>query len=120
MRAVDEEDIAWVDGLPITKAERTLVDLCLDFEDPSLIGDALRDAARKGLDYDRLALLTSQESEKGAAGQFLSQLGEAAARIKWEEKDVCEATEPGRALFNVVPNGEASERRWTHDGFDWE
>lgn len=86
MRAVDEEEIAWVDGLPITKAERTLVDLCLDFEDPSLIGDALRDAAR----------------------------------IKGEEKDVCEATEPGRALFNVVPNGEASERRWTHDGFDWE
>ena len=26
----------------------------------------------------------------------------------------------GRALFNVVPNGEAAERRWTHDGLDWE
>lgn len=120
VRAVDEEDIAWVDSLPITKAERTLVDLCLDFEDPSLIGDALRDAARKRLDYDRLVLLTSQESGKGAAGQLLGQLGEAAARIKGEENDVREATESGRALFNVVPNGEAAERRWTHDGLDWE
>ena len=120
VRAVDEEDIAWVGGLPATKAERTLIDLCLDFEDPSLIGDALRDAARKGLDFDRLAFLISQKFGKGARNQLLSQLGEAAARIKGEENDVREATEPGRILFNVIPNGEAAERRWTHDGLDWE
>lgn len=65
-------------------------------------------------------LLTSQESGKGAAGQLLSQLGEAAERIKGEENDVREATEPGRTLFNVVLNGEAAERLWTHDGLDWE
>ena len=34
VREIDENDVAWVDGLPVTKPERTLVDLCLDFEDP--------------------------------------------------------------------------------------
>ncbi len=86
-RAVDEEDIAWVDGLPVTKDERTLVDLCLDFEDPSLIEDALRDAVSKGLDFDRLALLVSQKSGRGAAGRLLGQLSEVATRIAKEEKN---------------------------------
>lgn len=87
VRAVDEEDIAWVDGLPVTKVEWTLVDLCLDFGDPSLIDDALRSAARKGLDFDRLALLISQKSGKGAAARLLGQPGEAAARIKREKRN---------------------------------
>lgn len=86
-RAVDEEDIAWIDGLPVTKGERTLVDLCLDFEDPSLIEDALRDAASKGLDFDRLALLVSQKSGRGVAGRLLGRLSEVATRIAKEEKN---------------------------------
>lgn len=99
VRVVDEEDIAWVDGLPVTKAERTLVDLCLDFEDPSLIGDALRGAARKGLDFDRLALLISQKSGKGAAARLLGQLGEAAARIRRQEKPTTATEEPSYGAF---------------------
>lgn len=87
VRTVDEEDIAWVDGLPVTKAERTLVDLCLDFEDSSLVEDALRDVARMGLDFDRLELLISQKSGKAAAARLLRDLSEAASRIKREEKD---------------------------------
>ena len=39
-REIAERDIVWLDGLPVTKPERTLVDLCLDCEDPSLIIDA--------------------------------------------------------------------------------
>ena len=99
VRAVDEEDIAWVGGLPVTKAERTLVDLCLDFEDPSLIGDALRGAVRKGLDFDRLALLISQKSGKGAAARLLGQLGEAAARIRRQEKPTAATVKPSYGAF---------------------
>ena len=86
-RAVDGKDVAWVDGLPVTKPERTLVDLCLDFEDPSLVEGALRDAARKGLDFGRLALLVSRKPGKGAGARLLGQLGEAAARVEREEED---------------------------------
>ena len=84
---MDGEDVAWVDGLPVTKPERTLVDLCLDFEDPSLVEGALRDAARKGLDFGRLALLISQKPGKGAGVRLLGQLGEAAALVEREEED---------------------------------
>ena len=42
-REIAEQDIVWLDGLPVTKPERTLVDLCLDCEDPSLIIKALLD-----------------------------------------------------------------------------
>lgn len=87
VRSVEECDIAWVDGLSVTKLERTLVDLCLDFEDPSLVEDALRDAARKGLDYERVTFLISRESGKGPAARLLERLGEAATRIGKEERD---------------------------------
>jgi hypothetical protein len=86
VRAVDEGDVTGVDGLPVTKAERTLLDLCMDFEDPSLVEDALRDAARKGLDFDRLALLISQKPGRGAAARLLGRLGEAAARVERGEE----------------------------------
>lgn len=58
VRAIDEEDVTWTEGLPVTRLARTLVDLCLDHEDPSLIMDALRDAQRQGFDRTRLARLT--------------------------------------------------------------
>ena len=45
VRNVDEGDMAWMGGLPVTRAERTLADLCLDCEDPSLVEGAFRDAA---------------------------------------------------------------------------
>ena len=84
VREIDENDVTWVDGLPVTKPERTLVDLCLDFEDPSLIENALRDAAGRGLDFDRLAILVSQKLGKGAAARLLKQIGEEAELIKCE------------------------------------
>lgn len=54
IRAIDRQDVSWMLGLPVTRPERTLVDLCLDFEDPSLIGNAFRDASARGLDLHRL------------------------------------------------------------------
>lgn len=57
LRKIDPQDISWVRGLPLTRLERTLVDLCLDYEDPSLIADAYHDAERAGLDHARLGEL---------------------------------------------------------------
>jgi len=62
---IDPSDVTIVEGLPVTRPERTLVDLCLDFEDPSLIEDAFRDAMAKGLDVGRIrAILDNQSNGK--------------------------------------------------------
>lgn len=53
----------WLDGLPVTKPERTLVDLCLDCEDPSLIIDAYNDALGRGLDIQRLKEFVKENSK---------------------------------------------------------
>ena len=62
-REIAEQDIVWLDGLPVTKPERTLVDLCLDGEDPSLIIDAYHDALGRGLDMQRLKDLVEESSK---------------------------------------------------------
>ena len=59
-REIAERDIVWLDGLPVTKPERTLVDLCLDCEDPSLIADAYNDVLGRGLDIQRLKDLVEE------------------------------------------------------------
>lgn len=58
-RAINDEDVSWEQGLPLTRPERTLIDLCLDSEDPSLIADAYRDAGDIGLDYECRSRLSS-------------------------------------------------------------
>lgn len=77
VRDVAREDVTWIQGMPVTRAERTLVDLCIDREDPSLITDAFEDAARFGLDFDRLRGLI-QENERALNGggmrEFLDSL----------------------------------------------
>ena len=68
-RAIDARDVTIVEGLPVTRPERTLVDLCLDFEDPSLVEDAFRDAMAKGLDTDRIrAIIDEQPNGKLVRG----------------------------------------------------
>lgn len=57
VRRIGSQDVSWVRGLPLTRLERTLVDLCLDYEDPSLVADAYHDAERAGLDLVRLGEL---------------------------------------------------------------
>lgn len=76
-RGIDARDITWELGLPLTKPERTLVDLCLDCEDPSLVADAYRDAERSGLDLARLEELIEgidTTSKKGALLRPLAEL----------------------------------------------
>ena len=42
---MSRRDVSFERGIPITRPERTVFDLMLDREDPSLVADALRDAA---------------------------------------------------------------------------
>ena len=44
VRNVLRDEVKFIHGLPVTRAERTIVDMILDDEDPSLVADALRDA----------------------------------------------------------------------------
>jgi len=63
IRAVDEDDVAIVSGVPVTKPERTVVDLTIDREDPSLVEDALADALRGGewgFDVSRFEMLLKE------------------------------------------------------------
>lgn len=54
------QDVAIHEGLPVTTRERTIADLVRDRHDLSLVGDALRDAARQSrLDVERLVELLS-------------------------------------------------------------
>ena len=75
-RAIDAEDVSWEQGLPLTKPERTLIDLRLDSEDPSLIADAYLDARDIGLDYERLGKLVRETSATPKREKALEPLAE--------------------------------------------
>lgn len=60
VRAIDRADVKWVKGMPVTSRERTIIDLCLDREDPSLAADAFHDAERSGMDIERLHKLIDE------------------------------------------------------------
>ena len=77
MRGVGYDEVAWVGGLPVTRIERTLVDLCLDCEDPSLIEDAFDDACRKGVNLGKLRRMISEQSGKRGAKERLRILEDA-------------------------------------------
>ena len=63
-RRVEREDVSFSEGLPVTMSERTLVDLALDDEDPSLVIDALGDARERGVDDARLERLIRSECRR--------------------------------------------------------
>jgi predicted transcriptional regulator of viral defense system len=70
IRNIARVDVAFVEGLPVTKIERTLLDLCIDKEDPSLVADTLSDAMNKyagSIDYRHLESLfaNTMEPDKG-------------------------------------------------------
>jgi hypothetical protein len=79
-RRVEREDVSFSEGFPVTRPERTLVDLVLDDEDPSLVIDALGDARDRGLDAGHLEGLVGSacgRSKVGVATRLL--LGEGAS-----------------------------------------
>ena len=57
IRGVPRDDVSFIEGIPVTGAERTLVDLVLDGEEPSLVQDAFADARAKGLDTESSSVL---------------------------------------------------------------
>ncbi|PWC05137.1 type IV toxin-antitoxin system AbiEi family antitoxin domain-containing protein [Agromyces badenianii] len=64
-RALPDQDVTVREGLPTTTRERTIADLVEDRHDFSIVGDALRDAARQSLlDVDRLTELLSPLAER--------------------------------------------------------
>lgn len=71
---IAEQDIVWLDGLPVTKPERTLVDLCLDCEGPSLIIDAYHDALGRGLNTQRLKDLVGENSKTAKRRELMAPL----------------------------------------------
>lgn len=82
-RVIAPEDVTWISGLPVTRPERTLIDLVLDDEDPSLVEDALADAAHDKLDLMHLdKLATSQQ--RGRHADQLAHLLHIAKRISKE------------------------------------
>lgn len=75
VRAIGESDVVWIGGLPVTRAERTLFDMCLDHEDPSLIENAFRDAAaRGGIDLSRLGELLDEVDASSRRAALLAPL----------------------------------------------
>lgn len=73
-REIAEQDIIWLDGLPVTKPERTLVDLCLDCEDPSLIIDAYNNALGRGFNTQRLEELVKESSKTAKRRELMMPL----------------------------------------------
>ena len=62
--------MSWIKGLPVTRPERTLVDLCLDNEEWSLVEDAFSSAGN--LDYDRLVKIIADQPERKSVQELLS------------------------------------------------
>lgn len=60
VRSINQDDVRWIKGMPVTSKERTIIDLCIDHEDPSLVTNAFRDAERMGLNHKKLHELIEQ------------------------------------------------------------
>ena len=69
IRRIAQEDVSFENGFPITRAERTIFDLVIDDEDPSLVANALQDACHIGkrFDFEKLKSLLIRQygREKG-------------------------------------------------------
>ena len=60
VRQISREDVDFEHGFAVTTPERTIVDLALDDEEPSLVRDAYDDAVEKGLDLEKLRAIVRQ------------------------------------------------------------
>lgn len=76
VRHVSRRDVSFERGIPITRPERTVFDLMLDREDPSLVADALRDAvfSSGGFDFARLEEMLAGKFGKAKGNSLLKAL----------------------------------------------
>ena len=79
IREIDIEDVTWIKGLPVTRPERTLVDLCLDNEEWSLVEDAFNSASN--LNFARLEEIVACQSKRKNVQDSLSIIHALAERI---------------------------------------
>ncbi len=70
LRKIDIEDVTWIKGLPVTRPERTLIDLCLDNEEWSLVEDAFNSASN--LNFARLEKIVACQSKRKNVQDALS------------------------------------------------
>ena len=70
IRKIDIEDVTWIKGLPVTRPERTLVDLCLDNEEWSLVEDTFNSASN--LNFARLEEIVACQSKRKNVQDALS------------------------------------------------
>lgn len=77
VRYVPREDVSFVSGLPVTRPERTIFDLVADYEDMSLVADALQDAlgSNDGFNMAKLVGRLASKYGDGGAGRILGELG---------------------------------------------
>lgn len=75
-RYVQRDDVSFVQGVPVTRAERTIADLVRDDEDMSLVSDALRDAAyrNRGFDFEKLEKMLKQDNSPAIAAELYATL----------------------------------------------
>ncbi|MCB7036679.1 hypothetical protein LIZ81_03160 [Eggerthella sinensis] len=74
VRDIAREDVTFREGLPVTRIERTLLDLSLDNEEPSLVQDALADARRQGLDEELLERLVFETQPGKKADRLMAEV----------------------------------------------
>lgn len=78
MRQVSRADVIFSHGLPLTNLERTMMDLILDHEDPSLIIELVKDIyspnSTISIDYDRFLSLLSEQFGKTKARQIIDKM----------------------------------------------
>ena len=76
VRHVSRRDVSFEQGIPVTRPERTVFDLMLDREDPSLVADALRDAVSSsgGFDFARLEEMLAGKFGKAKGNSLLKAL----------------------------------------------
>ena len=65
MWSLDEHDVTFVEGLPVTTMERTISDLVKDRQDPGHVHQAVADALAKGIDLARLEALLDGLGQNG-------------------------------------------------------
>lgn len=73
-RKVFRNDVSFIEGMPVTGIERTLVDLVLDREEPSLAEDAFDDARTKGLDMAKLERVAAKTKASAKERKAMAQL----------------------------------------------
>ena len=75
VRAIDRRDVSFAAGFPVTRPERTIVDMLLDHEDPSLVADAYRDALDSDFDQARFLELMGSCFKKDEVDGIFNVLG---------------------------------------------